>query len=287
MQQQNPTHLLCDIDGVIRREKLILPGTGLFFSGLKERGIVTSLLSNNSRQRGGDVIEWMKREGMCLSDSDLPHAISSADATAMWLQESTKGDVEKRIFLIGEQGIRKAIEELGIPPCNDDWDGNEWKEQSPTHVVCGFTTSVDYKTMSGAWNAINSGAQFIGTNPDLEYRNAMHEKLPANGAMLAYLQTATEKELIVIGKPGIFMAEQALSKMGATKEGARVVVIGDTINQDVALAESLEAAGWNVRMWMVASGVTTLAEMRKGVEDGWIDNGFDDIREITEHLQSL
>jgi 4-nitrophenyl phosphatase len=281
-----PTHMLCDVDGVIKLETLTVPGSPLFFRTLREKGIQTSLLSNNSRQRGGDIIQWMKDGGMCFEDDDLPQAISSADATALWIGE--KKEAAQRIFLIGEAGIRNAIAELNIPLWNDHWNGDRWEnDERPTHVVCGFTKNTDYRTMSGAWNAIRNGAQWIGTNPDREYRNARREILPANGAMLAYLQTARAEEPILIGKPGIFMAEKALANMNAQKKKSDIVVIGDTFDQDLVLKENLEEAGWNVRIWMVASGVVSLTEIQKGVEDGWIDAGFDNIEGITAHLQSL
>lgn len=255
---ERPTHLLCDIDGVIRREGRPIEGVSSFFQALHRSSIRASLLSNNSRQRGSDVVQMLRKPGFDVDAGDLPGGLSSADATAMWMREHPSSE-SPAVYVVGDTGIRDALREIGIPLVDDTWDGERWRETVPTDVVSGFSKGIDYSKLAGAWNAIRQGARFIGTNPDLEYRGEGGLLLPANGAALGYLRTAGQ-EPVVIGKPGIGMGEIALSSMGATKQDAQVVVLGDTIDQDVALANNLREAGWNAEAWVVLTGVLDQAK---------------------------
>lgn len=146
--------------------------------------------------------------------------------------------------------------------------------------MCGFSKSIDYEKLSGGWSAVRQGARLIGTNADREFAGEDGLLMPANGAALAYLSTAG-KEPIVIGKPGIAMAELALEKLGAEKNSARVAVLGDTIDQDVMLAENLKNAGWNAEAWVVLTGVLGLTEAES---DPRIARIFDRITQVREQI---
>lgn len=276
---ERSTHLLCDIDGVIRREGRPIEGVSSFFQALHRSGIRSSLLSNNSRQRGSDVVQMLCKPGFDVAAEDLPGGLSSADATAMWMSEHPSSE-SPAVYVVGDIGIRDALREIGISLVDDTWDGERWRERVPTDVVSGFSKGIDYPKLAGAWNAIRQGARFIGTNPDLEYRGEGGLLLPANGAALGYLRTAGQ-EPIVIGKPGIGMGEIALSSMGGTKQDAQIVVLGDTIDQDVALANNLRDAGWNVEAWVVLTGVLD----RKSAEaEPNIARIFESIRDVRQQL---
>ena len=59
--------------------------------------------------------------------------------------------------MIGEAGLKDAIEEAGYII----------DEEAPDYVVIGLDWQVDYEKFAKATLAIQKGAHFIGTNPDL------------------------------------------------------------------------------------------------------------------------
>lgn len=279
-----PTHVLCDVDGVLHREKQAISGVSDFFQSLSQRRITTIVPSNNSRQRGAEVRSMLSRAPFLVAEKYLPHGISSADATAEWFRQKISDLSSQRVYVIGDQGIRSALQEIGIPFANDSWDGQRWTAEPPTHVVCGFSKDVNYPNLAPAWNAIHQhSAQFIATNPDPAYRDEHGNLLPANGATVAYLETALppSTKATVIGKPGTFMAEMALQEMGVKKEKAVIGVLGDTVEQDVLLAENLRRAGWDVDMYAVLSGVLTEEEALRHPS---IDEIFRDITDFRERI---
>lgn len=279
-----PTHILVDRDGVLRREKEVIPGVKELFAGFSSKNILATVLSNNSRERGDDLLRDFSSDMYGVSVDHMPRAITSADATAMWFQRNIVEISSQRVYVIGDQGIRSALQEIGIPFANDSWDGQGWAEEPPTHVVCGFSKDVNYQKLAPAWNAIHQhGVHFIATNKDPAYSNEKGELLPANGAAVACLETAlhASTKATVIGKPGTFMAEMALQEMGAKKGKAVIGVLGDTVEQDVLLAENLRRAGWDVDMYAVLSGVLTEEEALRHPS---IDEIFRDITDFRERI---
>lgn len=82
----------------------------------------------------------------------------------------------------------------------------------------------------------------------------------------------------MIGKPGIIMAEMALRETHAEKDSARIAVLGDTVDQDVALANNLREAGWNVEAWVVLTGVLDQAAAEAEPDIARIFKNITDVR---------
>lgn len=279
MPEKLPTHFVVDIDGVLRCEGKQLPGVPEFFESINRHAVYTAL-SNNSRDNSDRVATTLRNFG--VENVKPENALTSADATARWMVENPCSD-ETRIFVVGEDdaGLFESLDSVGLPAQNDRlWNGKTWDEY-PTDVVVGFDTGVDYKKLAPAYNAIHRGARFVGTNPDAEYRDAAGNIMPANGAALNYLRT-TGVDPTVIGKPNVYMPEIALHTHGANKESAVVAVIGDTFEQDMEMGLALRRAGWEVRNWLVLSGVETYGSA--STSSIRPDEIFEDIKDITRRI---
>jgi len=274
--------VILDNDGVLRREKLQLPGVPELYQAMDRKAIQSVLLSNNSRVTSEGLVKQMRQFG--VSDFRREQAMTSAEGAAAWLVEhpSTKRPEDMRVFAVGEDGVFQALREVGLALANDQWNGKKWNPL-PTDVVVGFDTMMDYATkMAPAWNAIRHGVRWVHTNGDTSYRNAEGEELPANGAQLAYLASTGRQPAAVIGKPNIGMAEAALHRMGQTKERACIAVVGDNLVEDMGLATRLYDAGWKAEGWLVLTGVTD-AEY---ANDPRVQRIFEDIRAVTQALLS-
>lgn len=73
-------------------------------------------------------------------------------------------------------------------------------------------------------------ARFIGTNPD-PTRPTQGGPEPEAGAMLAFLQAATDVAPTIVCKPNILMLELALRLLGT--DPATTLVIGDSLRTDI------------------------------------------------------
>lgn len=275
--------MILDNDGVLRREKLQLPGVVELYAELQKSNIKNVLLSNNSRVTSKGLVEQMHAFG--VTDFRQNQAMTSAEGAAAWIRQhpSTEHPEDMRVFAVGEKGVFESLEQLGLALANDQWDPRtlHWKSL-PTDVVVGFAPeSMDYRnTMAGAWSAIRQGARWVHTNGDISYRNEAGDELPANGAQQAYLATTGRCPAIVIGKPNIGMAEAALHRMGQTQKDAHIAVVGDNLVEDMQLAENLRDAGWDAEGWIVLTGVTSEGQAHHS--QGWHQRVFQDIRAIAE-----
>lgn len=281
MESSEINALLVDKDGVLVREKSVLPGAQEFLAEVRKQGMKSIVLSNTSRLTGPGVARQM-RERFGIADFLDEEALTAVDVTLQYLREhpSRKRLEDVCIAVEGETDLRTAIREAGFSVVNDAWS-NKWSS-APTDVVAGLDTSTNYEKLSRAWNAVRLGSRLIGVNSDRSYSSASGVELPAAGATLAYLATAKNdgKPDAILGKPQVGIGEVALQRMGLNRETARIAVIGDNLREDMGLACNLREAGWQAEGWMMLTGVTR----KEQCDHPNIQRVFTDLRAVMRML---
>ncbi|MDX1613662.1 MAG: HAD-IA family hydrolase, partial [Candidatus Promineifilaceae bacterium] len=140
----------------------------------------------------------------------------------------------------------------------------------------GFSRETCYLQLASAAHLINRGATFVGTNPDVTFPSEVGP-LPGAGSLLALVSTATGKEPVVIGKPNQPMFEEAMRRLGGTREDT--IMIGDRLNTDISGAQ---AAG--LRAALLLTGITSRDQVdRAAVTPDWI---FEDLPQLVDFLGS-
>lgn len=224
---------LIDLDGTMYRGSEKIEEAGDFVVRLKEAGIPYLFVTNNSSRRPEQVAEK-------LVSLDVPaeadQVFTTSMATANYIAEQ-KADAS--YYVIGEEGIQHALESKGFT----------YDEENPDYVVFGIDRGINYEKLAIGALAIRNGATFISTNGD----NVIPTErgfLPGNGSLTSVLTVATGQQPIFIGKPEPIIVNQALEKLGLTKE--ETVMVGDNYETDIM-------AGINAGMdtLMVHTGVTT------------------------------
>src|SRR5438128_3921435 len=147
-------------------------------------------------------------------------------------------------FVIGERGIREALEHVGIRIL----DGEAGQADL---VVVGWDRSVDYPKLRTAALLVQRGARLVATNADASYP-APDGLWPGAGAILAAVATTTGARATVVGKPARPLFEAAAEATGTT----RPLVIGDRLDTDVAGASAM---GWD--SLLVLSGAAKLSDL--------------------------
>jgi 4-nitrophenyl phosphatase len=150
-------------------------------------------------------------------------------------------------------------------------------EDEADYVVAGLDRYATYAKLARATRFIRHGARFIGTNPDRTWPGE-NEITPGAGAILAFLEAATDVKPFIVAKPEPIMFQQALARMGSRPE--ETVMIGDRLETDI-----LGGQRAGLKTIMVLSGVHTEADIEKqGIHPDWI---FRDIGELTQAWQEL
>lgn len=206
---------LIDLDGTIYKGKSRIPAGERFVARLQEKKIPHLFVTNNTT-RTPEQVQAMLAE-QCQLRVPLETIYTATLATVDFMKDLNKG---KKVYIIGEEGLKSAIVAAGF----------EETAEQPDYVVVGLDWEVTYEKLALATLAIQQGAVFIGTNPDL---NIPTERglLPGAGSFLAYLEAATRVKPIIIGKPEATIMNKALERLGTKR--SQTVMVGDNYLTDI------------------------------------------------------
>lgn len=259
-------HLILDMDGVLWHGDTALPGLNDFFETMARADIAYVLATNNATKTPEEYVRKLAGFGV---DVPADKILTSALTTAEYLAE--RHEPGTAVYLVGARGLFEAMRDRGFTIITPDE-----VEQGATAplVVAGFTPQVTYREMAMAALLIGKGAAFIGTNPDPSIPSELGV-MPGVGAILAFITAATEVSPMTIGKPGPIMFEQAMARLGGTREDTAMV--GDRLSTDIAGAVT---AG--MKTILVLSGISQQADLAgSAVQPDWV---FQDIAELTAVL---
>ncbi|WP_433744163.1 TIGR01457 family HAD-type hydrolase [Falsibacillus pallidus] len=229
---------LIDLDGTMYRGKEKIEEAGDFVHRLNQKGIPYLFVTNNSSRRPDQVAAKLR-------DFDIPaepdQVFTTSMATANYIFEK-KNDAS--IYVIGEEGIRTALEERGL----------SLVEEKPDFVVVGIDRSISYEKLALACLGVRNGATFISTNGDIAIPTE-RGLLPGNGSLTSVVTVSTQTEPIFIGKPESIIMEQALEVLGIPKE--ETLMVGDNYHTDIL-------AGMNAGLdtLLVHTGVTSVEDLK-------------------------
>ena len=234
-------NLIIDMDGVLYRLNTPLPGAAEFLRFLQQAGKRFILVTNNSTLTPGQYVDKLASMGIASSEECI---LTSGEATAQYLAGIAPAGT--RVYVIGEHGIRAALEKHGFVLAGDT---------QVAYVVCGLDRQVTYDKLRIATLAIRAGARFIGTNPDptLPTEEGL---IPGARALQAALEVATGTAPLIIGKPEPAMLQLALQKLEARPE--TTAIIGDGLQTDIPGGQRL-----GLTTILLMSGVTSAEQLAR------------------------
>jgi 4-nitrophenyl phosphatase len=233
--------LIIDMDGVLYCLNTPLPGAAEFLQFLRQTGKRFLLVTNNSTLTVAQYADKLAGMGIGASEDDI---LTSAEATGQYL--ASVAPLGTRVYVIGERGIRFALEKRGFVLADDT---------HVAYVVVALDRQLTYDKLKTAALAIRAGAQFIGTNPD---RTLPTEEglIPGAKAIQAALEVATGTPALIIGKPEPAMLQLALQKLQA--EPKTTAIIGDGLETDIPGGRRL-----GLTTILVLTGVTSPEQLAR------------------------
>ena len=206
---------LIDLDGTIYKGKERIPAGEAFVHELQRRNIPYLFVTNNTT-RTPETVQAMLAEQFNV-ETPIETIYTATLATVDYLNDKNLG---KKVYVIGDVGLKQAIAEAGYVEDTDN----------PDYVVVGLDWEVDYEKLSIATLAIQKGAHFVGTNPDL---NIPTERglMPGAGSIITLIEVATRVKPVYIGKPNAIIMEKAVEHLGLPRE--EVIMVGDNYLTDI------------------------------------------------------
>ena len=241
MIPSNIKALILDMDGVIWRADAPIGDLAVIFKRIEARGLKYVFATNNGTKTPEQYVERLAGFGVNVKPSQV--VTSALGVAYMLAQRYPKGT---KVFMIGEDGIKVALEEKGFEVLSTN-DAPEAKA-----VVMGIDRGITFDKMREATLLVRSGVPFYATNPDKTFPTPRGE-IPGAGAWLSVVTTATEVEPIIAGKPFPFMMELSLEILGTKKD--ETLVVGDRLETDIAAGQAV-----GCKTALVLSGVSTKSQ---------------------------
>lgn len=234
---------LIDLDGTIYHGTNPIPAAKQFIHRLKEANIPYLFVTNNSTKTAEAFADDLTHLHGIETTKDQVY--TSAMATADYVVNDGLKKNHKKVYLIGEKGLREAFSRPEIELVSyEDAD----------YVVMGLDRSFTYQKLMEATFAIQNGAQFIATNADtnLPFERGM---LPGAGSLVAAIQTASGVAPTIIAKPEAPIMVGALKRLNNPK---KPIMVGDNYNTDI-----LAGIKNGLSTLLVYTGVSTKEQIQK------------------------
>ncbi|MGH3872421.1 MAG: HAD-IIA family hydrolase [Pseudonocardiaceae bacterium] len=231
--------ILLDLDGTVIRGLEPVPEAPEVVNELRKVGRTVLFITNNASRAPAEVAAHLTGLGVRTGSADV--LTSGQAAVAMLAAQLPSGAA---VLVVGTEALVGAVRSVGLRPVVA-------AAERPAAVVQGHSPETGWARLAEACLAIRCGALWIACNVD---RTLPTERglLPGNGAMVAALRAATDREPTVAGKPARPLLDTAVQRTGAQQP----LVVGDRLDTDIAGAR---AAG--LTSLLVLSGVADAATL--------------------------
>lgn len=251
-----------DMDGVLVRGKSALPGVIDFFTWLEKHAKPFIIATNNATTSPQMLSERLSGLGVLVRSDQV---ITSGEAAAGFLKVRLHRGAH--VYVVGEQPLHMAMRSAGFTLTPDAAEAQA--------VVIGLDRKVTWEKLTEATLAVQAGALFIGTNPDLSLPIERGFAI-GTGALLAAVTAVTGVSPIIIGKPEPHLFNQALQRMGTTPEYS--LALGDRLETDI-----LGAKNAGMPTVLLLTGVTSRQDLEDSeLQPDWV---FQNLTELTQALE--
>lgn len=261
MIPSNIKALILDMDGVVWKGDAPIGDLAATFNRIRERGLKFVFATNNGTKTPEEYQRKLAELGV---EVETEQVVTSALGVAFML--AGKYPSKTKIFVIGEDGIRVALEEKGFEILS-----TENAPQAEVFVM-GIDRGVNFMKIAEATLLVRAGIPFYTTNTDMTFPTPRGE-IPGNGSWLSVITSATGVEPIVAGKPFPYLMELSLERLGTKKE--ETLIVGDRLETDIAAGQAVgcptalvlsgvsskeQADEWSPKIDMVAEDLAKLVQ---------------------------
>uniref|UniRef100_A0A803PZ68 phosphoglycolate phosphatase n=1 Tax=Cannabis sativa TaxID=3483 RepID=A0A803PZ68_CANSA len=251
-----------DCDGVIWKGDKLIDGVPETLDLLRSKGKRLVFVTNNSTKSRKQYGKKFETLGLSVSEE----IFASSFAAAAYLK-SINFPKDKKVYVIGEDGILKELELAGIQYLGGPADGDKKIELKPGFlmehdkdigaVVVGFDRYFNYYKIQYGTLCIreNPGCLFIATNRDAVTHLTDAQEWAGGGSMVGALGGSTQREPLVVGKPSTFMMDYLANEFGIQK--SQICMVGDRLDTDILFGQN-----GGCKTLLVLSGVTSLSMLQ-------------------------
>lgn len=267
-------YFLFDCDGVLWLGDHLLPSIGETLEYLKQQNKTVIFVTNNSTKSRTDYLS--KFEKMGISNIDKLEIFGSSFASAVYVDKILKLPKDKKVWVLGEEGIEKELQELGYATVGGTdpelvKDGVKFDPNTDLFdkldadvgcVVCGLTFNVNYLKLSLTMQYLlkdNKTVPFIATNIDSTFPMKGKLLIGAGSIIETVAYASGRQPDAVCGKPNQSMMNSIKAQLTGLKENPKKgLMIGDRLNTDMKFGRD-----GGLDTMLVLTGIETEENVKK------------------------
>lgn len=279
-------NFLFDCDGVLWLSNHLLPYVIETLNLLRSHNKKLIFVTNNSTKSRNEYVKKFESFGLTVSKDEI---FSSAYATAIYVSNILKLPKDKKVWVLGQNGIEEELKEIGyetlggtsikLSEALDISDSNSPVfnlDPSVGAVVVGLDFNVNYLKLSVTLQYLLKGLPFVATNIDSTFPSKS-TKLPGAGSIVEMVAFAYGKQPDVsCGKPSKGMMDAIIA--GHHLDKSRSIMIGDRLNTDMKFGRDN-----GLDTLLVLSGIETeerVLNLQKDETITWYANKLGDLWEL-------
>lgn len=218
---------LLDLDGVVYVGEHAVPHAVDGLAAARAHGMVLTFVTNNASRPSDVVAEHLTGLGVSAAADEV---VTSAQAgAALMVKRLGTGAA---VLAVGGPGVTEALLAADLAPVHADVNG---RVGAVGGVLQGFGRAVAWSDLCAAALAVQDGAVWIATNPDMSLP-IVGGRAPGNGALVAAVAAAVGREPDdIAGKPFPALMRASMDRTHAV----RPLVVGDRLDTDIAGAHAV------------------------------------------------
>lgn len=234
---------LLDLDGVVYIGEHAVPGAPEALAAARAAGMRLAFVTNNAGRPPEEVAAHLAALGIPAADDDV---VTSAQAGAAILARDLPRDAP--VLAVGGPGVALALARAGLSPLRADDPG----AGAARAVLQGFGRDVAWTDLAAAALAVQRGARWVLTNPDVTLP-VPGGRAPGNGSLARAVEAAAGRPPDdIAGKP-----HPALMRVSIDRVDARSpLVVGDRLDTDIA-----GAVATDIPSLLVLTGIADIATL--------------------------
>lgn len=256
---------LLDLDGVVYVGEQAVPHAADALRGARAAGMRLAFVTNNAGRPPEEVADHLTALGIPAAPEEV---VTSAQAGADLLAQALPALAP--VLAVGGSGVALAISRAGLTPVR----AGDPAEGDVRAVLQGFGRDVAWTDLAAAALAVQRGATWILTNPDVTLPVA-GGRAPGNGSLARAVEAAAGRAPdAVAGKPHPTLMRASIDRSDAKAP----LVVGDRLDTDIE-----GAVRTGIPSLLVLTGITdvaTLLQARAGERPDYIGADLTALNEL-------
>lgn len=209
-----------------------LPGAVELLVEIRKLGKPFRVFTNGTGKPPATYAAGLRSAGFDVADEEF---MTPSTAAAIWFEQQNIGKVR----VLGLEGVTAPLLERGI-----ECVAPAAQASGIEAVYTGWYRDFTFPDLEAACQSVWDGAILTTASHVPFFATATGRAIGASYALNIMIQSLTEADLTVLGKPSVTAFNSALAGMGLTPEDAAdVVIVGDDPVLEIGMAKATGALG--------------------------------------------